>query len=290
MCLNNSVFKGPSDEASVAAMASWGINAVRIPLNEDCWLGINGTNPAYSGVNYQTAIINYVAELNDYGIIAILDLHDVAPGAELSTKTLNMPDADHAPAFWTSVASAFRSTPGVIFDLYNEPNGVSWSCWLNGCTDPGGTWKIAGMQSLVDAVRSTGADQPIMIGGLNWANDLSQWLGYEPVDPDHQLIASLHQYNNGACITAVCWDQTVAPIAAVVPVVAGEIGESDDGGTGQFIGSFMAWADQANISYLAWTWDTGNCMTTGYSLITNYDGTPSSYGLPLRNELQMLLR
>ena len=33
------LFDGPVDQASVAAMASWHINAVRVPLNEDCWLG-----------------------------------------------------------------------------------------------------------------------------------------------------------------------------------------------------------------------------------------------------------
>src|SRR4051812_22604827 len=34
-------FDGPGDAASVAVMASWHINAVRVPLNEDCWLAVN---------------------------------------------------------------------------------------------------------------------------------------------------------------------------------------------------------------------------------------------------------
>jgi hypothetical protein len=36
------------------------MNVVRIPLNEDCWLGINGVNPAYGGYNYQKAIGDFV--------------------------------------------------------------------------------------------------------------------------------------------------------------------------------------------------------------------------------------
>ena len=37
MCVSNhQVFDGPSSPASVRAMASWHINAVRVPLNEDC--------------------------------------------------------------------------------------------------------------------------------------------------------------------------------------------------------------------------------------------------------------
>jgi endoglucanase len=34
---------GPVDQASVNAMKAWNIRAVRIPLNEDCWLGLSGS-------------------------------------------------------------------------------------------------------------------------------------------------------------------------------------------------------------------------------------------------------
>ena len=33
---------GHMEAADAAAIASWNANAVRIPINEDCWLGING--------------------------------------------------------------------------------------------------------------------------------------------------------------------------------------------------------------------------------------------------------
>src|SRR4051794_2252016 len=39
------IFDGPSGEESVKAMADWHLNAVRIPLNEDCWLDISGVDP-----------------------------------------------------------------------------------------------------------------------------------------------------------------------------------------------------------------------------------------------------
>src|SRR5215470_8869578 len=48
------IFDGPSDATSIAAIAAWHVNAVRVPLNEDCWLGINGVNPSYGGVNYRS--------------------------------------------------------------------------------------------------------------------------------------------------------------------------------------------------------------------------------------------
>src|SRR5579871_6163350 len=48
-------FDGPSDAASVQAMASWGVTSVRVPLNEDCWLGLSDVPSGYGGAVYQTA-------------------------------------------------------------------------------------------------------------------------------------------------------------------------------------------------------------------------------------------
>jgi endoglucanase len=52
------IFDGPSDAASVAAISSWDTNAVRVPLNEDCWLGINGVSSAYGGAAYEPVRIS----------------------------------------------------------------------------------------------------------------------------------------------------------------------------------------------------------------------------------------
>jgi hypothetical protein len=50
MCLGGSeIFDGPASAESVQAMAAWHINAVRVPLNEDCWLGIDGISPQTGG-------------------------------------------------------------------------------------------------------------------------------------------------------------------------------------------------------------------------------------------------
>ena len=64
-CLYGHPFAGPSDERSIQAMAAWHINAVRIPLNEDCWLGINGA--PRNIFRYRRQIRGYVARLNRMG-------------------------------------------------------------------------------------------------------------------------------------------------------------------------------------------------------------------------------
>src|SRR5947208_2465706 len=47
--------KVPDSTKMIDAIRSWGANAVRVPLNEACWLGINGVNPRWGGTNYRDA-------------------------------------------------------------------------------------------------------------------------------------------------------------------------------------------------------------------------------------------
>ena len=120
-------------------MKSWHINAVRVPLNEDCWLGINGVKPEFGGDAYRQAIEAFVGRLNRAGLYVILDLHVAAPGANRAVGIIPMPDADHAPDFWRSVAAIFASNHALAFELYNEPHDVDWNCWQNGCQIPAGS-------------------------------------------------------------------------------------------------------------------------------------------------------
>ena len=271
------IFAGPTDKHAVAAMASWDINVVRLPLNEDCWLGINGAPERYSGARYRAAIQQLVVQLNNAGLYVIMDLHWNAPGTAQAIGQQPMADLDHAPAFWSSVARAFAGDPAVIFDLYNEPHDISWQCWRDGCVLPEG-WRAAGMQALVDAVRSTGAGQPIIAAGVDWGNDLSSWLQFRPHDPANQLVAGLHVYNDLHCATITCWNYDVKPLARTVPVVVGELG--DKACSSAFVRSFMNWADSVDVSYLGWSWNPSGCAGPG--LISSWDGQPTAYGAVMR--------
>ena len=73
----------------------------------------------------------------------------------------------------------------------------------------------------------------------------------------------------------------VAPLAAQVPIVTGELGENDC--AHGYIDQYMPWADANGISYLAWTWDAwGDCL----SLVGSYDGTPAgAWGTHYRDHL-----
>ncbi len=156
----------------IDAMKAWGINVVRVNLNEECWLGINGVPsttsqtsddgtayPIPAGDTYDTSVNAYMHEMGEYvdalnaaGIYAELDLHLNAPGSELISDSGSMdaqnplPSSPNSDDFWKSVASYFADNHAVIFGVFNEPfppnaeasgdTTTGWDCVLNGCTVP----------------------------------------------------------------------------------------------------------------------------------------------------------
>jgi len=281
------IFDGPSDSASVQAIRSWRGNVVRVPLNETCWLSINGVDPAYSGSNYRRAISDFVGLLNRSGLVVILELHWSAADTAKALGQAAMPNRDHTPEFWYQVAAAYKGNNHVVFDLFNEPfpdnnsdTPEAWRCWRDGGTCRGMTFQAAGMQELVDTVRSGGATNVIMLGGVQYSARLSSWLAYRPTDPLGNLAASWHIYNFSWCTTQGCWDGDAGPVAQQVPLVLGELGQDNFATSGNgFVTSLMDWMDARQGSYLAWVWDVWG---SPLDLITSYDGTPTPYGQTFR--------
>ena len=301
----NGIFDGEVDQAAVTAMKSWGVNAVRVPLNEACWNAESYVNSAYAGTNYINAIKSYVGLLNANGMDVILDLHwtdgtYTGPSAGCSSAQATcqkpMPDAAQAIPFWSSVASTFKGNDAVIFDLFNEPyasradnnnSAEGWQCWETGSPCTGISYPVAGMQQMINAVRGAGANNVIMLGGEEYANDLTGWLQYKPTDPDNNLVASWHSYNFNTCSTQSCWTSQIAPVIAAVPVIAGEIGENDCAGS--YIDPLTTWLDSESTSYLAWAWNADFNCSSGPGLITDYvPGDPTAYGAAYKAHLASL--
>jgi hypothetical protein len=206
-----------------------------------------------------------------------------------------MPNMRYTPAFWTSVATMFKGNNAVVFDLFNEPyhdwaslmldKPGAWRCWRDGGSCFGIGYQVAGFQTLVNTVRATGATNVIQLSGLRYANDMRQWLRYKPTDPTGNLTAAAHVYNFNDCKAISCYNNELGPVAAAVPLTINEIGENDCGHG--FIDSLMDWADQRGIGYLGWTWNTWDCKK-GPALIADHSGTPTTFGVGLKNRLTRL--
>ena len=296
------------------------INAVRIPLNEDCWLGINGVPAAYSGANYQAFIEREVSDFTAAGIYSILDLHWSAPGSFLATTQDVEPNTDHSVTFWRQVAGAFADNQAVMFDLFNEPRAacyttacssnystavsVSWGCYLNGCSytysssdgipaRDGYTFQIAGTQELVNTIRAAGASNVILVEGTGYANDLWNWMAWRPTDPDNNIAAEIHTYTSSGqnATNTTTLDQMISAggLNSKYPIYLGEFGESIcSGGSNGFTQKTINWAEGQNIGWTAWGWDEGETCS-GPSLVTSDSaGTPSVYGAIVKANLDSL--
>ncbi len=305
-CVNGTgIFDGEMDQAAINAIKSWGSDVVRMPLNEACWNGESYVNSSFSGANYQNAIKSEVALMNASGLDVILDLHwtdgaytgpsNGCTSAEAICQK-PMPDAAQAIPFWSSVATAFKGNDAVIFDLFNEPfasradnnnSAEGWQCWETGSPCTGISYPVAGMQQMINAVRSAGANNVIMLGGEEFSNDLTSWLQFKPTDPDNNLVASWHSYNFNTCSNQSCWTSQVAPVIAAVPVIAGEIGENDC--SGSYINPLTTWLDSQSTSYLAWAWNADFNCSSGPGLITDYvPGDATAFGAAYKAHLASL--
>jgi hypothetical protein len=308
-------------------LKTWGINAVRLPLNEASWLGLScvsvggsgavvvdgakvenkrgGTVKADPGGNYVATVKSSVAGATEAGLYVILDLHWSAPG-EVCPMTQNaMADADHSLDFWSSVATAFREYPSVLFELFNEPTlpskRANWTILRDGGMQDavltGGDpfqvsfgWQVAGMQQMLDAVRATGAKNVVLVAGLNYAGDLSRWLDYRPVDSLQQLGAVWHSYPTYHSVWGTAgylipnaglstWSDAEQILAAGFPLVVTEYGDRNTPGTvgAPFVSHLLPWADRNGVGYLGWAWAVA--QNPDNVLITNSAGDPTSgYG------------
>ena len=302
-----------------AAIKSWGANAVRFPLNETSWNAGNSASATCTDLgktyhpdpngDYQTAVTAAVKAASAAGLYVILDLQWTAPN-NYCAKALNpIADLTNGTAFWKSVAGAFKGSPNVVFDLFNEPfpfpygdwtvNGQDmWAFWKNGGTlsqyvssngNPSVSYQAAGMQQLLNAVRSTGATNLVIVGAMNYSGDMSGWLTYQPYDSAGQMAVSWHAYpansngQNDTLPVAPTWgavqmtEYAPAILAAGIPIVIGEFGDQMTG-TAPFDALLLPWADTEGVSYLGWTWDTWGADGGIYDpvLILDSSGTPSN--------------
>jgi len=304
-----------------AAMKTWNINTVRIPLNEASWLGYTCVDAAGEshdpdpGKNYQATVEQAVTAAAAAGMYVVLDLHLSAPKNFCPLAQNPMADADNSLAFWKSIATQFKGNANVLFELFNEPYlywlatpGTEWQTEMQGGSITqyvtGGTpyqaaytWKVASMQDMLNTVRATGATNPVLISGIAWAGDLSQWLANKPKDPLNQLGAVWHAYPafgttfGTAAYTLpgggqASYANAQSILSAGIPVFITESGDQNSPGTtsAPFESTLLPWADQAGASYLGWAWDIWQDASN--VLIKDANGTPTDgYGVYFKAHL-----
>jgi hypothetical protein len=260
-------------EADYQLMAGWGANVVRIALNQGFWL--QGSVVHDGG--YPATIDQQIAWARAAGLDVILDLHWSDRGDLGSVPAQQRMADQNSVTFWQQVAARYADDGRVVFELYNEPHDVPWNVWRDG-GQSGDGFAAVGMQTLYDTVRAAGADNLVIVGGLDYAYDLTEVPAHE-IDGYNVAYAS-HPYDfSGKTPTA--WEADWGFLSATHPIVVTEFG-SFDCGSG-YASELISYADERDLSWTAWAWYPGGCDFP--ALIENWAGDPSAAGQVVRTAL-----
>ena len=277
-----------------AAVKDWHSTVVRLPLSQDRWFG-KAPEQKDDGTAYRALVKRTVDECVGLGAYAMLDLHwnDAGEWGKAIGQHV-MPDRNSA-TFWKDCATAYANQPGVIFDLYNEPHDVSWDKWLTGgeVTETDGktkkktTFEAVGMQDLLDVVRATGANNLIVVGGLDWSYDLSGILqGRQLKDPTGRgVIYANHAYPFKGD-TVEKWIGKMETASKALPIIVSEFGSELPGGAGltgeQWVRRVVAEIKSHDWDFTAWDMHPAAAPC----LIKGWDYTPTEhFGIPVKQLL-----
>lgn len=246
----------------------WKMNAIRLPLSN--WMYAKYT------AEYMTQVDQIVQQANAAGLYVVLDLHDnKQSGSIYSDKAAELPKTEDIP-FWKAIATHYKNNSMVIFDVYNEPKDPNWQVWLHGGGTFGGATAV-GFQDLVNAIRSVGAKQIIVVepgsAGKHKGNvtgqDAAEEGGWASVGNntinDPNIVYSLHVYE-GITATPQQLDAKWGPILNHYPIYYGEWAFLPNAGIAahcknlptqsaqadQVVKGFLEYMTSHNASWTAW--------------------------------------
>lgn len=243
--------------ASMDALAhDWKADLLRIAMyvQEDGY----ETDPA--GFTDRVNGLVDMAEARD--MYALIDFHTLTPG----DPNYNL---DRAKTFFASVAARNAGKANVIYEIANEPNGVSWAAIKSYA------------EQVIPVIRAADPDAVIVVGTRGWSS-----LGVSDGSGESEVINNpvnatniMYAFHFYAASHKDNYRAAVSRAAARLPLFVTEFGTvSATGGGAMDRASTAAWLDlldQLKISYANWTYSDapessaalrpGTCDGTDYS-------------------------
>ncbi len=267
----------------VVGIDEWKGNVIRLPVKHDYWFGRKGQSDG--GASYRAVVDQAITLAANRGAYLVLDLH-----------TYRAPKDEYLE-FWTDAATRYKNHPAVIFDLMNEPHGITWEVWRDGGfvgekTDRDEAtfltpeerakaqgFQSPGMQKMLDTVRATGAKNMVLVGGLDYAYRLDGIVnGFGLKDSTgNGIIYACHIYPWKSQ-----WQKMLLDAAALHPILLGEVGadakkmtfmpleQQEDWET--WVPAILGLIQQHKLNYTAWCFHPG--ASPRMLLDWNYTPTP----------------
>ncbi|PPS90580.1 cellulase family glycosylhydrolase [Streptomyces sp. MH60] len=245
------------NDASLDALAKdWKSDLLRVAMyvQEDGY----ETDPA----GFTDRVNSLVDMAEARGMYAVIDFHTLTPG----DPNFNL---DRAKTFFASVAARNAHKKNVIYEIANEPNGVSWAAVKSYA------------EQVIPVIRAADPDAVVIVGTRGWSS-----LGVSDGANESEVVNNpvnatniMYAFHFYAASHKDTYRAAVSRAAARLPLFVSEFGTvSATGGGAVDRASSVAWLDlldRLKISYANWTYSDadegsaafkpGTCGGTDYS-------------------------
>ncbi|MFJ8975169.1 cellulase family glycosylhydrolase [Streptomyces sp. NPDC102282] len=175
------------------------------------------------------------------GMYALIDFHTLTPG----DPNYNLA---RAKTFFASVAARNAAKKNVIYEIANEPNGVSWSAIKSYA------------EQVIPVIRAADPDAVVIVGTRGWSS-----LGVSDGSNESEVVSNpvnatnlMYAFHFYAASHKDTYRSTLSRAASRLPLFVTEFGTvSATGGGAMDRASTTAWLDlldQLKISYANWTY------------------------------------
>jgi endoglucanase len=231
---------------SLAALANdWGADILRVSM----YVQENGYESNPSGFTAQVDTI--VEQLVNLGMYAIIDWHMLNPG----DPAYNL---EQAKTYFTHMAQTHGGKPNVIYEIANEPNGVSWAQIKSYA------------QEMIALIRQHDPDGIVIVGTPDWSSfGISGDGGPQDISADPLTEANvMYTFHFYAASHGAEYVSALTTAAESLPVFVTEWGTQDYTGDGQsdFV-SAQQYLDLLASKKISWTnWNYSDDPRTGAAL------------------------
>ncbi|MEE0995935.1 MAG: cellulase family glycosylhydrolase [Paludibacteraceae bacterium] len=254
-CINIDAFR---------AMKSWGANIVRIALYPHC------ENGEYNS-GMDAKIKGWMDETAEVGIYILLDWHVLYDNTNRNGSGPSEFHTEKAKEFFRTMSSyaAQKGYKHVLYELCNEPHGVSWDQIKSHC------------RSLLDIIKVNDPNAVAIIGTPQWDQQISQ-AAQSPITeyPEMNLLYSFHLYAGDQDHMGMINSQLLNAMSSV-PVFISEWGSSAASGGGGGINTansntFLSYLSKSNnkiadVSWCYWSWGTKDEASANLHRCSSYD-------------------
>lgn len=254
---------GCIDEAAFKAMKSWGANIVRIALY-----------PCNESGGWQGSVNNiktWIKQANDVGIYILIDWHVLYNSNCNNNGGSSAMYTEDAKTFFTEISAFVRDNTykHVLYELCNEPHGVSWNDIKSHCNQ------------ILPILSDNDKGAVVIIGTPEWDQQVSQ-AASSPITDNMgmQLMYSFHLYAGDQSHMNMI-DTQMLNALNLVPVFVSEWGSSAASGGGGGINTansdlFLNKMSKINnriadISWCYWSWGKKDEASASLKKCSSYD-------------------